>query len=108
KKTDRVLVAGDGKLAQLVAQSLALTGAQLTVKGRHADKLALLAKRGIATTTEELEPRSFDIAVECTGDASGFETARKALRCRGTLVMKSTYAGALTLDMSRLVVDEIT
>lgn len=55
-----------------------------------------------------IEPRSFDVAVECTGNPSGFALARAALRPRGTLVLKSTYAGALTLDASSVVVDELT
>jgi threonine dehydrogenase-like Zn-dependent dehydrogenase len=46
--------------------------------------------------------------VECTGNPEGFAIARSALRPRGTLVMKSTYAGNLNVNMSSLVVDEIT
>ena len=38
-KDDRVLVVGDGKLGQLIAQTLALTGCELLVVGRHEDKL---------------------------------------------------------------------
>ena len=34
--------------------------------------------------------------------------ACNALRPRGTLVQKSTFAGDVALDLSRLVVDEIT
>jgi threonine dehydrogenase-like Zn-dependent dehydrogenase len=104
----RVLVVGDGKLGQLVAQTIALTGCDLTVVGRHADKLERLQQRQIQTTTDAVVDRSFDIAVECTGNPSGFETARSALRSRGTLVLKSTYAGNLSLDMSAIVVDELT
>ena len=43
---DRVLVVGDGKLGQLVAQTIALTGCRLTVIGRHGNKLDLLKRRG--------------------------------------------------------------
>jgi len=108
-ETQRVLVVGDGKLGQLVAQTLALTGCNLLAVGRHDEKLANLAARGIATGREDtIRDRSFDIAVECTGNPDGFETARRALRPRGTLVLKSTYAGKLSLDASTLVVDEIT
>jgi threonine dehydrogenase-like Zn-dependent dehydrogenase len=104
-----VLVVGDGKLGQLVAQSLALTGCDLRVLGRHEAKLALLAARGIVCVAEmSILPGSFDVAVECTGDATGFELAQRALRPRGTLVMKSTYAGRLTLDASGIVVNELT
>ena len=51
---------------------------------------------------------NFDVAIECTGNTEGFEFALRALRPRGTLVLKSTYADRLTLDISSLVVDEIT
>ena len=108
---DRVLVIGDGKLGQLVAQTLALTGCQLLVIGRHANKLANLATRDIETGFVDIiadRYRTFDVAVECTGNAQGFELARQSLRPRGTLVLKSTYADQLTLDASALVVDEIT
>ena len=55
-----------------------------------------------------VEDRYFDIAIDCTGNAEGFAVARRALRPRGILVLKSTYAGNLSLDASALVVDEIT
>jgi threonine dehydrogenase-like Zn-dependent dehydrogenase len=106
---DRLLVVGDGKLGQLVAQTLALTGCELLVIGRHPEKLANLQARGIQTgLVDALKERAFDIVVECTGNAEGFAIARRALRPRGTLVLKSTYAGNLSLDASSLVVDEIT
>ena len=106
---DKVLVVGDGKLGQLVAQTLALTGCELLAVGRHQDKLANLEARGIKTGfTDAVTDRAFDISVDCTGNASGFDLARRALRSRGNLVLKSTYAGNLSLDASSLVVDEIT
>lgn len=107
----RVLVVGDGKLGQLVAQTLALTGCQLFVVGRHSEKLDNLSVRNIATGFEpdlNQQLRSFDIAVECTGNPQGFDLARKALRPRGTLVLKSTYAEHLTIDAAAIVVDELT
>ncbi|BAZ00355.1 zinc-containing alcohol dehydrogenase superfamily protein [Tolypothrix tenuis PCC 7101] len=105
----RVLVVGDGKLGQLVAQTIALTGCELLVVGRHPEKLANLAARGIKTgLAKDVKDRFFDISVECTGNPEGFAIARRALRPRGTLVLKSTYAGNLNLDVSSLVVDEIT
>ncbi len=105
----RVLVVGDGKLGQLVAQTIALTGCELLVVGRHREKLANLEARGIKTGfADVINNGYFDIAVECTGNSAGFDIARCALRPRGTLVLKSTYAGNLSLDASSLVVDEIT
>jgi threonine dehydrogenase-like Zn-dependent dehydrogenase len=106
---EKVLVVGDGKLGQLIAQTLALTGCDLLVVGRHKDKLQNLENRGIKTDlVDAIKDRSFDISVDCTGNPEGFATARRALRPRGTLILKSTYAGNLSVDMSSLVVDEIT
>jgi threonine dehydrogenase-like Zn-dependent dehydrogenase len=106
---DRVLVVGDGKLGQLVAQTLALTGCQLEATGHHASKLALLGARGIRTIAPgDVAPHDYDIAVECSGGPGGFEVARRGVRPRGTLVLKSTYAGPLTFDASAAVVDELT
>jgi threonine dehydrogenase-like Zn-dependent dehydrogenase len=106
---DRVLVIGDGKLGQLVAQTLALTGCQLRVVGRYGPKRALLEARAIQVIREdEIQTGGFDVAVECTGNHLGFGAAVKALRPRGTLVMKSTYADTLTLNASTIVVNELT
>lgn len=106
---DRVLVVGDGKLGQLVAQSLALTGCNLLVIGRHRQKLENLEALGIAVGfADEIQEGTCDRTVECTGNPEGFAIALRALRPRGTLILKSTYAGQLTLDASALVVNEIT
>jgi threonine dehydrogenase-like Zn-dependent dehydrogenase len=109
---DRVVVVGDGKLGQLIARTLALTGCSVCAVGRHPDKLAMLSGRGIDTRLAD-DPAArrlcdFDVAVECTGNAAGFDLARRALRPRGILVLKSTYADRLTFDASSLVVDEIS
>jgi threonine dehydrogenase-like Zn-dependent dehydrogenase len=109
KPTDRVLLVGAGRLGQLVAQTLVLTGCDLRVLVRHAGPKELLAARGIKTITgDEVQPRKWDIVIEATGSPAGFDIACKAIRPRGTLVMKSTYAGELTINFSPLVVDEIT
>jgi threonine dehydrogenase-like Zn-dependent dehydrogenase len=91
-QSDRVLVVGHGKLGRLIARTLELTGCDL-----------LVAARG-----SSVPERMFDVVVECSGNPEGFETARKAVRPRGTIVMKSTYAGELKVNASALVVDEIT
>jgi threonine dehydrogenase-like Zn-dependent dehydrogenase len=107
--TERVLVVGAGRLGQLIAQVLALTGCDLRVLARHPNQIALLARRGIRSITQDEVPqRRMDVVIEATGSPSGFEVARRAVRPRGTLVLKSTYAGNLEVNLSALVVDEIT
>ncbi len=106
---DRVVVVGTGKLGNLVAQTLAATGCRLLAVGRSERSLALLSARGIPTATAEgIEPRRADLAVECTGSPEGLELARRAVRPRGTIVLKSTYHGKAAIDMAPFVVDEIT
>ncbi len=108
-ENDRVLVVGDGKLGQLIAQSLAHTGCDLLAIGRHPEKLDLLEQRGIRTgLADRVEPGRYDVAVECTGNPEGFALALSAVRPRGILVMKSTYAGDLTIDAAQVVVNELT
>jgi threonine dehydrogenase-like Zn-dependent dehydrogenase len=109
RPTDRIIVLGDGKLGMLVAQVIALTGANLVVAGRHEEKLAILADRGISTQIGAQDlAGSADVVVECTGSARGFREARQLVRHQGTLILKSTYHGQVQTDLSSLVVDEIT
>ena len=106
---DRALVLGDGKLGILVAQVLMTTGCSVALAGNHARKLELA--RGLGLTTlghAELEPKSFDIVVDATGSPKGLEQAIKLTRPRGTVVLKSTYHGAVTLDTAPIVIDEIS
>jgi threonine dehydrogenase-like Zn-dependent dehydrogenase len=106
-------VIGDGKLGLLCAQALSLTGAPVTLVGKHAEKLSIAARRGIETIMldklrGQSPPRQFDVVVEASGATSGFALALDLLRPRGTLVLKSTFHGATELNAARLVVDEIS
>jgi threonine dehydrogenase-like Zn-dependent dehydrogenase len=108
KPTDRVLLIGAGRLGQLIAQTLALTGCDLRVVARHAYQQDLLRRRGIQIIAEEeIHPWRWDIVVEATGSPSGFSLARKAIRPRGTIVLKSTYKGDMSVNFSSIVVDEV-
>jgi threonine dehydrogenase-like Zn-dependent dehydrogenase len=109
RPTDRVVVVGDGKLGLLCAQVLRLTGCHLVTLGRHAGKLDILARRGIrvATQADDVD-RGADVVVEATGAPEGFAVARQLVRPRGAIVLKSTYHGEMTVDLTSMVVDEVT
>ena len=105
---DEVLVLGDGKLGNLCAQVLRLTGAKITAVGKHADKLALLKKAGVRTIQlSDWQPRLFDVVVEASGSASGLELALSAVRPRGTVILKSTIAGNHQVSLAPIVINEI-
>ena len=103
----RVVVVGAGKLGQLVARTLCLTGCDLLVIGRSRRSLDRLAGLPLNTSSDAPAARA-DLVVECTGNPEGFALARRAVRPRGTIVLKSTHRGATTLDLSSVVVDEVS
>lgn len=98
-------VVGDGRLAFLAAQVLALTGCDLTVIGHHAEKL-----RNFASFAKTLEhpAGSYEVVVEASGAPGGLRDALSLVRHKGTIVLKSTYAGTTDVDMSSIAVHEIT
>jgi threonine dehydrogenase-like Zn-dependent dehydrogenase len=106
----RVAVIGDGKLGLLCALVLAATGLAPVLVGKHDEKLAIARARGIETSSIDAaraRGRAFDVVVEASGGASGFELALDLLRPQGTLVLKSTFHGATPIDAARVVVEEI-
>ncbi len=105
-----VTVLGDGRLGLLVAQVLRNTGCPVRVIGKHPEKLALCEKWQIRSRLlSDIAPRhDQDIVVDCTGSAQGLELATQIVRPRGTIVLKSTFAGGKPLNLSPVVVDELS
>jgi threonine dehydrogenase-like Zn-dependent dehydrogenase len=106
----RVAVVGSGRLGLLVAQVLKMYRCHLVVVGRNERTLSFCEKKGIQSThVAELVPRAdYDVVVECSGDAGGFELAGRLVRPRGTIVLKSTFAGPAELNLAAVVVNEVT
>ncbi|MEZ4516801.1 MAG: alcohol dehydrogenase catalytic domain-containing protein [Chloroflexota bacterium] len=109
RPTARIAVVGPGRLGLLVAQVLALSGSKVIVFGRRAESLSLPANLGLATDLiENAADNSFDLVVEATGNDAGFSHALRIVRPQGTLVLKSTFAGNANLNLTKLVVGEVT
>jgi threonine dehydrogenase-like Zn-dependent dehydrogenase len=96
KPTDRVIVLGDGKMGQLAARVLALSGCEITLVGKHSDKLLLVEHLGItACLVENVDDiiqhgrRRVDLVVECTGSEQGLELALRLVRPRGALILRA-------------------
>lgn len=100
-----VAVIGDGRLAYQIASVLHLQGVDLTVIGKHPEKLVQFEAFG-KTVTETTD--TYEVVVEATGSPSGLDLASRIVRKQGTIVLKSTYAGKTSVDMSYFVVNEIT
>ena len=111
-------VIGDGRLAFMIAQVLALTGVDLTVIGKHPEKLQLFepfAKTALLSDYIDgslFHPLSaeecFEYVVDGSGHESGIHLALHIARRMGTIILKSTYAGTTNIDMSQIPVGEIT
>lgn len=119
-------VLGDGKLAQLIARVLhtALCRGGFTppssrprvvLYGKHAEKLALARRAGIATRKvrgdhsdlTRIKDR-YRLLVEATGSPTGLALAQRLTEPRGTLVLKSTFHGAAPVETWPIVVNELT
>lgn len=109
RPTAKTAVVGPGRLGLLVAQVLRLAGTAVTVLGRQTESLKLPAQLGFTTgLAEEYPDNSFDFVVEATGNEAGFAHSLRLIRPLGTLVLKSTFANRANLDLTKLVVAEIT
>ena len=110
KESDHVAVLGDGRLGFLSAQVLRLTCANVTVVGKHQQKLNRFSAIGCTTSLvdQPLEAKSFDVVVDCTGSESGLLAAMDLVRPRGTIVLKTTVAATHQLSLAPIVIDEIT
>ncbi len=103
------VVIGDGRLAYLVAQVLRLGGCDVTVVGKHENKLQLFQSQGFEIRHVDSEAtREHTLAVDCCGSLTGIPTALRWLRPRGTLVLKTTVTGNVGPPLAPLVIDEIT
>lgn len=104
-----VAVLGDGKLGLLVAQALQASGARVHQFGRHMEKLRIAERRGVTVEIAKRVPTAeFDWVVDATGSAEGLQSAISMTRPRGTVVMKSTVHGAVSIDTAPVIVHEIT
>ncbi len=105
----KVVLLGDGRLGNLCAQVVAKAGTQLTVVGKHENKLNLLKQIGIETIllSDLSKDRTADIVIDCTGSASGLEYAFQLVKPGGTIVLKTTVAGKQEIALAPIVIDEI-
>jgi alcohol dehydrogenase len=115
RKFRRVAVLGDGKLAQLIAIVLHAAGTRVVLYGKHASKLALARRAGVATKRVRGDEsdlsrvkENYRLVVEATGSPSGLALAQRMTEPRGTLLLKSTFHGAAPVETWPIVVKEIT
>jgi len=109
-KDAEVVVLGDGRLGQLVARVLKTVVRRAILVGKHAEKLQLAEKQGIQTALlREFAPKAnCPVVVDATGTSAGFDLAMKTVRPRGIIVLKSTFAAGIDLNLAPLVINEVS
>ncbi len=107
--TAKVLVLGDGKLGLTTALTLNAHNLDVILVGKHQNKLDIAKAQGVKTVLlNDLKQEKYDVVVEATGSASGFEMSMSLTKPRGVLVLKSTVASGKELNLAPIVIDEIT
>ena len=108
--TSKVLVLGDGKLGLTTALTLNAHNLDVLLVGKHQNKLDIAKAQGVKTQllSDFTPEKKYDVVVEATGSASGFETSMSLTKPRGVLVLKSTVATGKELNLAPIVIDEIT
>ncbi len=106
----KVIVQGDGKLGLTTALALNAFNYDVTLVGKHQNKLDIANAQGVKIVLlKDLEVKpEWDIVVEATGSISGFENAMALTKPRGVLVLKSTVAGSKEINLAPVVINEIT
>ena len=107
-------VLGDGKLAQLIARVLQTAIPRVVMYGKYERKLALARSVGVETKRvrgdagdRKRVKGNYALLVEATGSPSGLALAQQMTEPRGTLVLKSTFHGAVPVETWPIVVKEI-
>jgi alcohol dehydrogenase len=108
--SERAVVLGDGRLGILCAWALLTALPDVTLIGHHKAKLEKARWCGLKTEAEFTVGmmRSVDIVVEATGSRRGLADAIVLCRPRGTIVLKSTITSEIHVDLSAVVVNELT
>ena len=104
-----VAVLGDGKLGLLASQVLQAHGAKVHQYGRHKEKLRIAERSGVSTEiAKKLPVAEYEFVVEATGSSEGLRQAVGMTQPRGTVIMKSTVHGLVSMDTAPVIVNEIT
>ena len=113
-----IAIVGDGRLSFMICQVLALKNLDITVIGRHDEKLKMFEPYAKTVNSSNFYDGEnlknlraedcFEYVIDASGSPDGFYLSMNILRKMGTLILKSTYAGSINIDLSIIPVNEFT
>jgi len=108
KSGERVAVLGCGRLGLLVTQVLRPLVRDVRLFARSQSKAGVCRELGLTLDALDEWPEGvFDVVVDCTGSPDGFASAQRLVKPRGTIILKSTYAGPTGPNLGPTVINEI-
>ncbi|MFC1553510.1 alcohol dehydrogenase catalytic domain-containing protein [candidate division KSB1 bacterium] len=109
-ENSRIGIIGDGKLGLLISIIAKTMGFKPCLIGRNKKKLDLAEKWGIHTgnNIKNRYPETFKNVIECSGNPSGLELAMHITEPKGKIILKSTYRSDKCIDLSPIVINEIS
>lgn len=109
---DQVLVIGPGAIGLIAAQVARIQGGDVTLRGSQRDRRRLdLAERlgfRVSQVGDELKHDSFDVAIECSGNAHGYADALGFLSKAGHLAQMGLSGADSALPMDLVCYKELT
>lgn len=109
KPDDKVLIVGDGKLGILINHAISTTNTEIYHLGKHPEKLKHIHSEHCKILLKDEQDKSkYDKVIEATGSPEGFQYSVEHTKPRGILVLKSTLAEMQNINLSPIVVNEIT
>jgi len=110
--TFKVAILGGGKLGFLISKTLAYSGIHHICIGKHEEKLKKTEKWGaqimLLSDISEKMFNNYDVVVDATGRENGLKLAISLVRPQGIIVVKTTIKEIPRVDVSQMVVKEIT
>ena len=110
--TSKAVILGDGKLGLLISKVFSYSGIPHICVGKHEEKLEKAKKWGARTLLlsgiSENMFGEYDVVVDATGREDGLKLAVSLVRPQGMIVLKTTIKGFPSVDVSQIVVKEIT
>lgn len=107
----KIIVLGAGRLGRMTYAALNERGFSCSIYTRTRNQFEVLIEAGYSVflEPEDFRPaRAFDIVVDCTGNPLAIETAFNLILPGGIYVLKSTLENSPPLDLSKLVLEEIS
>lgn len=105
-----VLVTGPGAMGQLAAQVARAAGGRVTVAGLESDRarLDMASDIGFDTTVKDPGEETFDVVIECSGNAFAAASALRAAKRGGTYIQVGIFGHDVSVPLDLVLLKELT